>query len=186
MYAWKKHKTGTAKKLPNVHFNLDQALSFVGSGFRVVHGRKGSGLLFVVGQYAMAVREEWNMAASLEASSCLFGSVLVLETDKEANGLLGEKRRPPEHGSYWTTWHNGFEAMRLQARGDLSFYGALLYLVGKADDDDLVRLERAFPGIRYEAWTRYKTPGGDLPGELGAKEENEQESDQGRGNTLGT
>jgi len=51
---------------------------------------------------------------------------------------------------------------------DFPFYALIMAAMRKADDNNLMRLQSAFPEVYRELKARYDAPGGSLPGEDGA------------------
>jgi hypothetical protein len=56
------------------------------------------------------------------------------------------------------------------SRADEPFYGLVMGAMLRADNENFLRLKRAFPDVRAELQARYDAPGGILPGEPNGSE----------------
>lgn len=58
-----------------------------------------------------------------------------------------------------------YEVSKQLASGDPPFYALIMAAMRRADSENLECLRKAFPSVWIELITRYKLPGGVIPGE---------------------
>lgn len=62
----------------------------------------------------------------------------------------------------YTSLHDNKICRDIEKVPGVSFYGIFMALIKRADTDNLIRLERAFPEVVKETRIRYYAPGGAL------------------------
>ena len=71
---------------------------------------------------------------------------------------------------------HGFGVAMSLHRADHSFYALIMAAMAKADNENLSKLQAAWPDVWDEVSARYNAPGGLMPSEVAERERAEKEA----------